>query len=90
MFLLQAVKHKSGVKRGEEMTGKEVLRQMVSSGLCESFKTLHFSFYIFSEQNPDMPITSQFLMLYCRRHLMVWGSQSFQSLRIVHICIHVV
>ena len=28
-------------------------------------------------------------MLYCRRHRMVWGCQSFQSLRNVNFCIHV-
>ena len=48
-----------------------------------------FSFYIFSEQNPDLPVTSHFLTPYYRRHLMVWVCHSSQRLRIVDICIHV-
>jgi len=40
MFLTQIVKGKSGVKRGEEMTDREMLRLKVSSGFCGSFKTM--------------------------------------------------
>jgi hypothetical protein len=37
-------KRKSGGKRGEEMMGKEMLRMMVSSDLCESLQNnVHLS-----------------------------------------------
>jgi len=47
MFHLQVVKRKNGVKRGEGTTTKDMLRQMVSSGLCEAFETMYISAFIY-------------------------------------------